>query len=248
MVCEPAAGGLPHVHVTSFDSHLRHHSATTATCSPPAGAPPSNATFFCDGTSTSCFSESPNRASWTNARAACQAQGGDLVKYDTAQKQRAVESYFSGTGTLTSQYYWMGLYRDGPSRQYIWTDEGTVLQSVSQDPYAHWAWNFNAAAKSSGYDCVLAFASYSYDLFLGKDSDASDQLQYMTVPSNSDRKYGWGPYACSMPAEYICEVPASAYPCLPPPMPPPPPPQPPSPPSPPLPPSCKCLVWKLLRE
>jgi hypothetical protein len=37
----------------------------------------------------------------------------------------------------------------------------------------------------------------------------------------------------------MCEVPASAYPCMPPPNPPPPPPQPPSPPSPPLPPSCE---------
>jgi hypothetical protein len=167
------------------------------------------------------------------------AQGGDLVKYDSPAKQLAVESYFAGAGTLPSQYYWIGLFRNGPGRPYGWTDEGTVPQTISEDPYSHWAWNFNAAARTQGYDCVLAYASYSYDLFLGTDSRIAEQSLYMTAAGNTDRKYGWGPYMCSTPAEYICEVPASSYPCLPPPNPPPPPPQPPSPPAPPLPPSCE---------
>jgi hypothetical protein len=56
--------------------------------------------------------------------------------------------------------------------------------------------------------------------------------------SSADRLYGWGAQTCSLRFAAVCGVPASAFPCYPPPNPPPPPPSPPVPPLPPLPPSC----------
>jgi hypothetical protein len=56
-------------------------------------------------------------------------------------------------------------------------DEGTVEQLASNDPYAHWAWNSKAASSSLSYDCVLAYSSYSYDLYLGTGSDVQQSGQ-----------------------------------------------------------------------
>lgn len=80
----------------------RLHSLTTALASPPAGSPPSNATFTCDVRAGLCFSVSARSvtATYFNARAACTTLGGDLVMYTTAEKQSFVESYLAGQGTL----------------------------------------------------------------------------------------------------------------------------------------------------
>jgi hypothetical protein len=67
-----------------------------------AGAPPSNATFTCDVRAGLCFFVSARSvtATYFNARAACTTLGGDLVMYNTAEKQSFVESYLAGQGTL----------------------------------------------------------------------------------------------------------------------------------------------------
>lgn len=69
---------------------------------PRAGAPTSNATFTCDIRAGLCYSVSARLATATfyNARAACSSVGGDLVMYNTPEKQWFVESYLAGQGTL----------------------------------------------------------------------------------------------------------------------------------------------------
>jgi hypothetical protein len=62
---------------------------------PLAGAPPSNATFFCDRSARWCYSVLQAPQSQSGARSACQAASGDLVRYDSADRQLAVESYFT---------------------------------------------------------------------------------------------------------------------------------------------------------
>jgi hypothetical protein len=42
-----------------------------------------------------------------------QAQGGDLITLETAAKQRDVEAYFRTRKSLTGDYYWHGLSREG---------------------------------------------------------------------------------------------------------------------------------------
>ncbi len=50
-----------------------------------AGAPPANSTFFC--IESACFIYSATTALFSEARRACIALGGSLVKYDQAAKQ-----------------------------------------------------------------------------------------------------------------------------------------------------------------
>ncbi len=56
-------------------------------------------------------------------------------------------------------------------------------QLASNEPYAHWAWNSKAAASSLSYDCVLAYSSYSYDLYLGGRSDSEQSEQAACRPA-----------------------------------------------------------------
>jgi hypothetical protein len=143
-------------------------------------------------------------------------------------------------GTLTPFYYWIGISRNGSAASYMHVDGTPLPQAASNEPYAHWAWYQTKSAASTGYDCVLAYSSYRYASFLGNASQASqcDPLQYASDPGNMDQTYGWGGYVCTARYNHVCQLPALAFPCLPPPSPSPPPPSPPSPPSPPLPDSC----------
>ncbi len=113
-------------------------------------------------------------------------------------------------------------------------------QGVASDSaYPHWAWLQPQLANTSGADCVAAWSNYQYERFLGDASDSShvgNASFYQT--GSADRLFAWGAQPCAVRFATVCAVPASAFPCYPPPSPPPPPPQPPSPPTPPLQPSC----------
>jgi hypothetical protein len=56
-----------------------------------AGAPPSNATFFCDAASSSCYSLLTPLLSQTAAKARCAQMSGQLASWDHAAKQMEAE-------------------------------------------------------------------------------------------------------------------------------------------------------------
>jgi hypothetical protein len=69
---------------------------------PAAGAPEAGPSFFCTqetlgstGVATLCYQYSATLLTWHQARAACQASGGDLPLYKTAAGQLTVENYFA---------------------------------------------------------------------------------------------------------------------------------------------------------
>jgi hypothetical protein len=132
------------------------------------------------------------------------------------------------------------MQRPGSASEYAWLDGSPVEQGVASDSaYPHWAWLQPQLANTSGADCVAAWSNYQYERFLGDASNSSHVRSagfYQT--GSADRLFAWGAQPCAMRFATICAVPASAFPCYPPPSPPPPPPQPPSPPTPPLQPSC----------
>lgn len=74
--------------------------------------------------------------------------------------------------------------------------------------------------------------------FVGNPVSSASVASRSSYISSPDDKYGWAAAICNGRYHAICEAPAEAFPCHPPPSPSPPPPLPPSPPSPPLPPSC----------
>jgi hypothetical protein len=81
----------------------------------PAGGPADNATYFCEGTNTWCFSHNSTAGSFDGHEAACAAAGGHLVMYDHPGMQLLVEKVFS---TLTD--YWVGLKRQS-GKPYVFT-------------------------------------------------------------------------------------------------------------------------------
>ena len=82
-----------------------------------AGGPKNNATFFCDGTATTCYLHVANSSNFTLAESYCNRFGGNLVKYDTGAQQVMVETYFS---TLTD--YWIGLRRTSAAKPFVFTN------------------------------------------------------------------------------------------------------------------------------
>jgi hypothetical protein len=81
-----------------------------------------------------------------------------------------------------------------------------------------------------------------YDLFTGSPTSpeqVANSQHYQTGSNIPTRKYGWSAYMCSGHYPAVCQVPAEAFPCGPPPLESPQPPLPPSPPSPPFPPNCE---------
>ncbi len=66
----------------------------------PAGAPPSNATFFCSPETSRCYQLISKAAAHTGAEAACVARGGHLVSYGSLREQLLVERYMRGSASL----------------------------------------------------------------------------------------------------------------------------------------------------
>jgi hypothetical protein len=55
------------------------------------GAPAANTTLFCDPATDTCYVYNTAQATFNSARAACQALGGDLARWDSPDKQLAAE-------------------------------------------------------------------------------------------------------------------------------------------------------------
>jgi hypothetical protein len=128
-------------------------------CTPP-GAPPANATLFCEPTSNLCFTYNSGSHNFSSSRAACVALGGDLVLYDSVDKQLRVENYFESQGSLTHLYYWIGASRANASAKYTLLDGTAMPQSPSESPYAHWNWYQPISASHQSYSCVMAYNAY----------------------------------------------------------------------------------------
>jgi hypothetical protein len=177
-------------------------------------------------------------ATFDGARNSCLALGGDLVAYTSFEAQLKVERYFTKQVPLYS--YWLGLQRPDNASEYTWLDGSPVPQAVeSGSAYPHWAWLQPQLASSTSAHCVAAWSNYQYERFLGDVANSSQvrsQTFYQT--GSADKLYAWGAQPCNVRFATVCAMPASSFPCYPPPSPPPPPPQPPSPPVPPMPPSC----------
>ena len=173
-----------------------------------------------------------------NASAYCARHGGNLVTYRAAAKQLLVENYFK-MGELTSYYYWVGVRRAATSSPYEFVAGSRALpQGASNAPYAHWSWYHSVANRSANYDCVIAQEAFKYELYQGvhnSSAQLADSRYYNANPANQELAYGWNGYPCSGKLHFVCEAPASAFPCHPPPPPPlapsipPPPPRPPKP-------------------
>jgi hypothetical protein len=96
---------------------------------PPTCSPAPNATFFCDATSTWCYSAmgAGSAANFTSASASCQGAGGALVAYTSEEAQAGVEGYFAVQGQLASRY-WMGISRPYIGVNYTFVDGTSVPQ------------------------------------------------------------------------------------------------------------------------
>ena len=190
------------------------------------GAPPANSTFFCEPASNLCYHYNSRMLNFTSARAACQALGGDMAMYNTADKQLAVEHYFAGTNLLTPFYYWTGVRRTTSNTSFTFVDGSMVSQVPSNQPYGHWNWYQPIAAEHIDYNCVLAYKAYTYDLYTGDSSAAQvgNASYFQTATNLPTRRYGWSSYLCRGQYPSICEVPAEAFPCSLPPVASPPPP------------------------
>jgi hypothetical protein len=153
----------------------------------------------------------------------------------------AAQRYFRLRGALPKTY-WLSAQRTAPAPNgtFAWPDASPLSTNITTTPYTHWAWYYPFIVKSRGYDCVCAAEELAYDVYLGTDTrdDYVSSLNYLVNDAN---KHGWNLATCGLKYYSICQLPATAFACLPPPNPPHPPPSPPSPPSPPMPPSCKCL-------
>ena len=118
-------------------------------------------------------------------------------------------------------------------------------RNATVDPYVHFSTYVGCTTSSSAQCCVYADSNYRYDYWIGNytvysstyTTSAGNYGNYGSS-SSSDSVFGWAEIACSSNYYFLCEVPASGFPCYPPPSPPPPPPSPPKPPNPPQPPSC----------
>jgi hypothetical protein len=90
------------------------------------------------------------------------ALGGDLVLYDSPDKQLRVEAYFGSTRSLTPLYYWIGVRRANASAEYALVDGTPLPQVPSESPYAHWNWYQPIASIHAEYSCVMAYNAYRW--------------------------------------------------------------------------------------
>ena len=104
---------------TPYHSGLR----SSAPLLPVIGVPTDSDRVFCrNSMNNTCYFYNSIGATYANAKAACKAKGGNLVSYNSAEEQLAVERYFSasyGTGVLTS-IFCIGLEKSNVT--YYWLD------------------------------------------------------------------------------------------------------------------------------
>ncbi len=181
-----------------------------------AGAPSPSASFFCDASSSSCYTLLPAAATYPGSAASCSALGGALVQYLSAAQQLEVEHYFGAQGVLSAPY-WQGVRRLQADTPYALSNTSvSLLQAASNAPYAHWTWGFTAARQTAGLDCVMADPAAAYDVYQG-DASLRQQTNASYYLATSPRtKFGWAPALCGRPLQAICQTPAASYPCQPP--------------------------------
>lgn len=126
--------------------------------------------------------------------------------------------YFTRTGQLSKQYYWLGVQRYSMSSPYQ-TFDSLLPQAPSEEPYAHWHWGHPKTSQLARFDCVSAQSVLAYDKYLGDTSadKLASQGSYQ-VPGQAP-KFGWGAYNCSVALPFMCSIPADSYVCQPPPPP-----------------------------
>jgi hypothetical protein len=79
-----------------------------------AGVPINDYTTFCPPNGASCYFYNRTTANYTVHKAACQARGGYLVAFNSAEEQEAVEAWFvTTTAAMASQSPWIGVEQAG---------------------------------------------------------------------------------------------------------------------------------------
>lgn len=146
--------------------------------------------MLCSGASDSCFQLSTTARNFSEARADCRQQRGDLVVYRAAAKQLQVEAYFAKTGALPATAYWLGM-QAASAGSFAYVDGGPVPLAASNRPYVHWGYTAPAAAAAqAALRCVAARASLAYDFYLGDASAGQQgQLQSYQTSGTADKKW-----------------------------------------------------------
>jgi hypothetical protein len=96
-------------------------------------------------------------ATYLTAQTTCSNLGGSLVQYRSRGEQLMVESTFTTSGMLPAVAYWIGLSRDAADAFWQYADSGTVQQTASNSPYAHWSYNmptFSYDATKPTWNCI----------------------------------------------------------------------------------------------
>lgn len=138
-VLDPDAATDPDASNTTVDGPSIDAPPSMASCpgySPIAGGFPAGATYR--GVST--------RTTWSAARQACQADGGDLVVIDNAAEAMAIVGLAQDPGS--SPYIWVGLF-DDPNTA---TDNDFISVRGGAAPYLAWG---DAQPTGGGQDCIL---------------------------------------------------------------------------------------------
>ncbi len=113
--------------------------------------------------------------------------GGSLFMPAAAPKQLMVEAYFANSSTLTTLVYWLGIQRRNESYPFAFLDGTSMLQNVSNVPYAHWNWLY-PNKRLYPYHCGVARAATSFDQYVGDSATLSNSDYFVTTAGNGDRK------------------------------------------------------------
>ena len=210
-------------------------------CAPPP-PPPANpcvpaqsATFYCNSSTSMCYTHVTAAYSHSKAVATCKAQGGQLWFPRTMAEAAEVEGQFGLTNANGG--IWLGLKRRGMHAWYsvdgsYWLPEWPTMGGDT-GLYAHWGRDQYTAKLdvNMDMDCVagqtytLQYAVYTCDP--GAETSRMDAACYQTATTyGSGRRLAWRALGCGAALPFVCSTPASAFQCPPPPAPsqPPPPP------------------------
>lgn len=96
-----------------------------------AGLPVNEYTTYCPANGASCYFYNRTSANYTTHRSSCQARGGYLVAFNSAEEQELVEAWFVTTTTaMSGQTPWIGVEQAGSQ---WWAAAGIVLPKRPQD-------------------------------------------------------------------------------------------------------------------
>ena len=99
----------------------------------PAGAPPANATFFCDPFGVNCYQLGPGPRNYSNALRHCEGLGGTLALYKDGGSQLLVERYFGNSSSSgLGSAYWIGVNRTDSMYPFTYMDGSYLSQTVGR--------------------------------------------------------------------------------------------------------------------